>query len=138
MLPADSRFSLGLIPNINRRDTAEYARRYLGNGITLELQREGDGSGYTYSIMNESECSVFVQSAACSLKNQWHMATVVKVPTRQALEIFSESYFRNYMTLQRQRGYQEALSCTRLCTIRISFVKGWGERYRRQVKRIKN
>lgn len=40
------------------------------------------------------------------------------------------------MNMQSRIGYQETINCTKLCTIRIAFVKGWGEKYKRQVKYI--
>ena len=126
------RFSLGLFSNINRKPDAEHARRLIGNGILLERQVE-DGTACSYVVHNASDYPVFVQSAACSLKNQWHKATVVKVPADHKLQIFNERYFTDFMLMQKQRGYNEAANCIKLCTIRISFVKGWGERYRRQV-----
>ena len=75
-----------------------------------------------------------MQSAACSIKNQWHPATVVKVPPTHDLEIFNSHFFDNYMTMQSRIGHLETVNCTKLCTIRVAFVKGWGEKYRRQVK----
>ena len=84
-------------------------------------------------LLNHEMRSVFVQSAACSLRNQWHVATVVKVPAEHNLEVFNAKFFADYMHMQRLRGYNETLNLQKLCTIRISFVKGWGERYRRQV-----
>ena len=67
------------------------------------------------------------------MKNTWHPATVVKIPAHHNLEIFDEHFFECYMRSKKELGYNDTANCIKLCTIRISFIKGWGERYRRQV-----
>jgi len=127
----EPRFSLGHISNINRKQDSELARRSIGNGISLERKKNG-----LYSeiwIKNNSESSIFVQSATCSLSNNLHRATVFKIPSRyEAVKIFCEQYFVNYLASQKPLGHRRVESVSALCSFRISFVKGWGERYRRQ------
>ncbi|CAG5108605.1 Oidioi.mRNA.OKI2018_I69.chr1.g3872.t1.cds [Oikopleura dioica] len=127
----EPRFSLGHISNINRKQDSELARRSIGNGITLE--RKTNGMYSEIWIKNNSESSIFVQSATCSLSNNLHRATVFKIPSRyEAVKIFCEQYFVNYLASQKPLGHRRVESVSALCSFRISFVKGWGERYRRQ------
>lgn len=127
----ECRFSLGLISNINRKQDSELARRSIGNGISLQRKMI---NGYSEIwIKNNSESSVFVQSATCSLSNNLHPATVIKIPSRyEAVKIFCEHFFVNYLESQKPGGHRRVECVSGLCSFRLSFVKGWGERYRRQ------
>lgn len=154
----EARFSLGVIGHINRNQEAELTRANIGPGISLDYRQrppiDQSGSNLTdtvYCIRNNSETnSIFIQSPACSLRENWHVATVVKLPPGSELEIFSEIFFRDQISrvqmgppnITNQVGHdmeqnqneqirRKLQDHTRLTNIKVSLIKGWGQGYRR-------
>ncbi|VDD75958.1 unnamed protein product [Mesocestoides corti] len=77
-----------------------------------------------------SDAAIFVQSPSCNRLNNWHPATVVKVPPRCNLRVFDNREFAELLSQSVSRNYETVFSLTHMCFIRISFVKGWGADYR--------
>lgn len=157
----NARFSLGVIGHINRNQEAELTRANIGPGISLDYRQRprpidqsgGDQTDSVYCIRNNSETnSIFIQSPACSFRENWHVATVVKVPPGSELEIFSEIFFRDQISREQmgppsnQSGFgmeptnepnrneqirRRLQDLTRLTNIKVSLIKGWGQGYRR-------
>ncbi|CDS42679.1 mothers against decapentaplegic 2 [Echinococcus multilocularis] len=120
------RFSLGGLSHVNRPPQVDMTRRHIGRGLNL-LYISGE-----VFVECLSDAAIFVQSPSCNRLNNWHPATVVKVPPRCNLRVFDNREFAELLSQSVTRNYETVFSLTHMCFIRISFVKGWGADYRRQ------
>lgn len=121
-----NRFCLGQLSNINRNSTVETARRHIGRGIQLTYI-----NGKVYA-RNCSDSSVFVQSRNLNYERNFHTFTVCKIPPDSSLMIFNNVTFSKLLGEAVNEGFEVVYDLTKMCTIRISFVKGWGAEYHRQ------
>ncbi|VDN04983.1 unnamed protein product [Thelazia callipaeda] len=120
------RFCLGALANVNRNPGVVNARRQIGRGVRIFRQNE---DVYAECL---SEAPVFIQSPIHAIKSHDHPATVYRLPSGHVMQIFDNESFERLLTQSTSQGFHAVYSLQRMCHMRISFVKGWGEQYKRQ------
>lgn len=81
----------------------------------------------------QSESAIFVQSRNCNYINGFNPTTVCKITTGFSLKIFDSGKFGELLNQCVNMGFNSSYELTKMTIIRMSFVKGWGADYQRQL-----
>lgn len=76
-----------------------------------------------------SDSAIFVQSRNCNILYDFHYGTVFKIQPGQTLRIFNSKKFVDMLSKAVNHGFESVYELTKQCSIRMSFVKGWGAEY---------
>ena len=134
----DNRFALGSIPNQNRLPEVEQVRRTIGTGVELvyecgkvsikNMSRGNPNSEGNRTYHNLGQ-SVFIQSAQMNDMFRMDHKTVCKIPAGHEVDIFDNQKFAARLGKLVEFGFEAVYRLYEMCTIRLSFVKGWGSEY---------
>lgn len=155
---APGRFCLGSLSNVQRTEASERCRQYIGKGIRLDVKGEGDvwltclsdmavfaHSNYldreagrapgdaVHKVYSQATLKVFdLRQCYQQIRQQ----SMYQMLAAEALQNPSESSRNPLIGLNRDQIDQAANigvdDLRRLCTLGISFVKGWGPDYDRK------
>jgi len=66
------------------------------------------------------------------MNESWNMdaKTVVKIPAGHEADIFDNQKFATKLGKSVEFGFESVYRLNQMCTVRLSFVKGWGSDYR--------
>ena len=73
-------------------------------------------------LENKSENSVFIQSQFVNFQNNFHPASVVKVPADSALILFDYKRFDQILQFKQNDGYESVLAMVLLARIKLRYV----------------
>ena len=120
------RFCLGSLSSVHRNSTIENTRRHISKGVHLVYV---NGEVFAECL---SEHAIFVQSRNCNSSHRFHLTTVCKIPPGCSLKIFNNQEFASMLAQCVHQGFESVYKLIKMCTIRLSFIKGWGAEYHRQ------
>jgi len=127
-----SRFCLGALTNSHRNSTIVNTRAAIRHGIQLAYI-----NGELW-VTNHSSKSIFVHSLNLNKANNVHPSAVYKIEAATVAEcphtvkIFDGTLLAIWVYQSIPHGFKQVLELTNMCTIQLSFVKGWGGNYPRQ------
>uniref|UniRef100_A0A8R1Y3F5 Mothers against decapentaplegic homolog n=2 Tax=Onchocerca TaxID=6281 RepID=A0A8R1Y3F5_ONCVO len=126
---SDDRICLGLLTNVNRNATIENTRKHIGKGVKLTCEE----TTHDVIVTNLSDSPIFVQSRNSNYKLNCMPNAVCRIPPGHFMYIFHNQLFVQMLRRAEREGYNNVYELTKMCFIRISFVKGWGgPEYHRQ------
>ncbi|VDN57756.1 unnamed protein product [Dracunculus medinensis] len=120
------RFCLGALSGADRSVRMTNVRRQIGNGIII--YRDGND----VHLKSIAETQIFIQCPNYASKSGDHPSTVYRFACGQGMLIFSDEFFQKKLKENADKGYDALHALQHLCHTRVSFVKGWGQQYKRQ------
>ncbi|KAF8367327.1 hypothetical protein PRIPAC_85156, partial [Pristionchus pacificus] len=124
----DERLCLGYFTGMEtvRDKKLEAIRRAIGKGVRMYH------TGGEIFLQCLSDSPIFVQCPSANRRYGMPSSSVVKVDPKTTLKIVNYAEFANDLAAAVERGYESVYALTKLCGLRVSFVKGWGHEYSRK------
>lgn len=138
----NNRICLGLLTNVNRNATIDNTRRHIGRGVRLVC------TDSLVTVQNLSQTAIFVQSRNSNFKYGLQPTSVCRISVDSSMVVFDYALFNKACSVDilalkvpylqmlekaKYEGYYQVYELQKMCFIRLSFVKGWGSDYHRQV-----
>ena len=122
------RFCVGHLSNINRNPTIVKTRQHIGSGVELVYT-----CGEVF-IRCLSTSPVFIHSRISNQINGYMPTAVCKLFPGAELKVFDDQLFAAILsqTIHDCHSFSTVYDLMRLCSIKLSYAKGWGEKYHRQ------
>ncbi|RZC35573.1 MH2 domain containing protein, partial [Asbolus verrucosus] len=116
------RFCLGELPNPGRSFNVENYRQQIGGGLRLYYI----GSRIYLRCMSDS--AIFVQSAFFSAVQMCEKGTVWMMTSFEGsiISLFDDDVYADWLHYAVGKGEEVVHRLAKMCTVRISFGKGWG------------
>jgi hypothetical protein len=114
------RCCLGMFTNVNRTQSTQNVRKNIGRGVAIY---NDNGDVYIECLSNSP---VFIQSKNYNYDKGLHPNTVVKLEPTFRLRVFQSRTFAELLKESVNKGYDAVYDLSAMCTIRLSFIKGWG------------
>ena len=114
-------------------------RMKLGNGIDLiyemgivKLENLSDREFFIEDLFSKLffKDMIFIQSADMNDRLNLGPKTVIKIPSGHGWNIFDNQSFAERLGRKVEEGFEEVYGLLQMCTVRVSFIKGWGSDYR--------
>ncbi|KAF5308948.1 hypothetical protein FQR65_LT00030 [Abscondita terminalis] len=121
----NDRFCLGHFTNVYRDSLTENTLERIGKGIQLCYV-----NGEVY-INRLSDSAVFFQSR--NFKNDRCISKIREALNGRHIRLFNKDGFAHTLSRCATKGYAAVFALRKTCTIYISFVKSWGNKYHRRV-----
>ncbi|EFA07433.1 protein mothers against dpp [Tribolium castaneum] len=118
----NDRFNLFEKENAGREWTVKNTRQQIGRGITLHYVK-----GQIY-VQLWSDSDLYVNSRFYNRLKNYPGGTICKLsPFRcRHMKLFRDDEFHEMLSAEVAKGWEAVYSLAKVCTVRISFVEGWG------------
>jgi len=122
----DDVMSLNTIYNPSRQIRTEYIRAAIGAGISIEVTEN------KIFLENLGRIPIFVQSIEANSRAKLPNLDAIKVVHGAKVDIFDVKNFSKFLSSAIPKGFKGVYELNAICSVRISFGKGFGKDYRRR------
>uniref|UniRef100_A0A7E4UST4 MH2 domain-containing protein n=1 Tax=Panagrellus redivivus TaxID=6233 RepID=A0A7E4UST4_PANRE len=122
-MSSDSRFSIFSVSRPNRDLAVHRVRQCVKEGIRFYYE----GRNVWLDCIGPQQ--IFVQAPLYAYCNSQPLSTVFRLKQGNGMPVFSAVAFDHLLKEAENIGRDSIVAIEQLCSLRISFVKGWGQNY---------